>query len=358
MEEIAKLFIELLKAHNRVSLPGMGAFVTAPQPAAIGKNKIAPPTKNVTFSKSETWNDGLLEQRCAERYSVSVEEAQKRLRQLITDICFELDANGKLTLPGLGVLKQSPSRDISFVMDKNLNLKGDSYGLPELAVAPEAAKVEAAVPPVGKKEAATSAAKVHGWEGQPEKRTGWASLGKNNISLLILLGIIVVAISAMAMFMALNRSKSVQDFTLQAEAEAPQEEAYPELPPQDDEEEEQQQEEEEEEYPDEAPPAKRVATPAPVRASQPKPAAPRASAPRQARCKYCIIVANFNTHEGARLKAERYKEKGYSAEVVADPEKGRYRVSLNSYPTHEAAKRHLNEGLQFAKDAWVLEVCK
>ncbi|MDR0711744.1 MAG: SPOR domain-containing protein [Prevotellaceae bacterium] len=326
MEEIAELFIELLKKHNRVSLPSMGAFVASPQAAVIEKGKIIPPSKKVTFVKSEIWNDGLLENLYAERYGRTIEEAREELHRIISDIRFELDANGKITLPGLGTLKQTASREINFGLVKNLNLQKDSYGLEEVSIAPKT----------------------------PYKTTKEAKdAGKaNNIPLLILLCIMLAAIAALALFFTLNRIRSddnidalIVNDELQAAyfADDSLKQNDAELSP------------EETAQPD---PAKVAAQhPLLLQKSAQPPAAAKPQQPATPRCEFCTVVASFNTREGARIKAQRYRAMGYKSRVV-DGENNRYRVMLGCYPTLDAAKKGLSETTKFVKDAWVLEVCK
>jgi hypothetical protein len=324
MEEIAKLFIELLKTHNRASLPGLGAFVASPQPAVIDKGKIIPPTKKVAFIKSETWNDGLLEQLYAKRYGVDVEVARERLHHAIAAIRFELDATGKVTLPGLGTLRQTASRDVSFGLAKNLNLQKDSYGLGEVKIASKAPETP---------ERTRNGRKVS---------IGKVSIGKiSNVSLFIFFCILLAIIATLTLYLVLSRVHSKDDIEALIKADEPQ----PALL--------------------DAPPEQAVRnaylnaseTPAMLEASASAPAAAVLPLqPAAPRCEFCTVVASFNTREGARLKAQSYIDMGYKARVV-DGDNSRFRVMLGCYPTLDAAKRGLSEALKFADDAWVLEVC-
>ncbi|MDR3188507.1 MAG: SPOR domain-containing protein [Prevotellaceae bacterium] len=329
MEEIAELLIELLKKHNRVSLPSMGAFVASPQPAVIEKNRIIPPSKKVVFQKSEVWNDGLLEHLYAERYGLSVEDAREKLYRIIADIRFELDATGKVTLSGLGTLKQTPSRDVSFGLAKKLNLQEDSFGLDEVSIASKA-------------------------EGGGAKKAG--ATGKtNNVPLFVLFCVMLATISALTLFFFLNRIRSKDNIeALITEQDEPQTDFPTDLPKQ--------------KTLDLGSRTVSQLAPeeTPVEVHPQQPAQPKVNAraleekPRQkatTRCEFCTVVASFNTREGARVKAQRYKNMGYNARVI-DGENNRYRVALGCYPTHEAAKQGLVEAAKFVNDAWILEVCR
>ncbi|MDR1022074.1 MAG: SPOR domain-containing protein [Prevotellaceae bacterium] len=330
MEEIAKLLVELLRTHNRVSLPGMGAFVASPQAAIIDKGRIMPPTKKVAFVKAETWNDGLLEQLYAKRHGISAEEAEARLHRIIADIRLELDSGGKATLPGLGTLRQTAARDVSFGLAKNLNLQRDSYGLDEVKIDSDKAPKK------------TKRKKI-----APASR-------KNNISLLVLLFIVLAAIAALALFLLLSRARdkdSIESLILTQNNPQPTlSDASPAQAA-------------DENYPDEAeqPALPEAEQPALPEADRPTPAAeqqlqqPQQQAPP--RCEFCTVVASFNTLEGARIKAQRYKDMGYKSRVV-NGGNSRYRVMLGCYSTLDAAKKGLSETFKFVKDAWILEVCE
>lgn len=369
MEEIASLIVELLKKHSRVSLPGMGAFIASPQAAAIDTEKraIVPPSKKITFSKSETWNDGLLEQLYAERHRLDAEAARDKLRHLISDIRFELDSTGKVSLPGLGTLKQASARDINFGLNKNVNLQGDSFGLSDV-------KVDA----------------IENLPGETEKEKTMATKSKKNIPLLILLGAIALVIVGLLLFFALSGGRG-SDELIAPSAGPSTEEVVQELieeqlsesegvmPPEQRKEAEQQPAAKPQpSAPEKAQPAKPQAAPKPQPAKQqaaakPQPAKPQAAKPQAAKqpaakaepakapatpkCKYCIVAASFGTLDAAKQKAGELKGQGYKAEVV-DSGNSRYRVALGCYPTRDQAKQEQAKMQKSYKDAWTLEVCK
>lgn len=329
MEEISALIIELLKTHNRVSLPGVGAFVASPQAAIIDKEAktITPPSKRIIFSKNETWNDGFLEQAYAERRGVSLDEARDRLRHVITDIRFELDATGKMLLPGLGTLKQSQARDISFGLNKNLNLKGDSFGLSEVKIEPSAG--------------AFKLKKLKNIKPKSTSSTSSASVA-NNLPMLMLLGVMLVIISALVLYLFLSHGSSKSDDlftppTAPSEVEQPAAQPQPAVAT------------EPTEYIVHTPPPA-VKAPAPA---APKPQAAAASS----RCEYCVVATSLSTEEGAQHKSQQYRDMGYKSTVV-NSGNNRYRVTLGCYRTHDAARRELRKTQEFITDAWILEDCE
>jgi nucleoid DNA-binding protein len=356
MEEIAELFVELLRTHDRVSLPGMGAFVAVTQPASMLAGRIAPPSKKVAFLRSETWNDGLLEQLYAARHRLSAEEAREQLRSIITDIRYGLDANGKFALPGFGTLKQTASRDLTFSLNKNVNLQDDSYGLDEIPIASTTPETRTKPKKNTKAKAIadndfnipTGDEAADGGDNDSERPEG-----RNSASLL-LFGMMLVAIVAVVVVIWLrsggpengveamiNSSANVE----QKPAPASKKPASAPAPPAADEPAADEPEEEYIVYEPKTPPAPATT----------KPAAAKTKGGKE--CEFCTVVASFPQMEQARLSVKRYEAQGY-APVIKDNGKGYFRVALGCYSSYDVAKKQLNDIAATIRDAWILEDCK
>jgi nucleoid DNA-binding protein len=135
---IGDLLAQLLRIHNRVSLPGLGAFVTEYKPAAIIKNGkgLLPPTKTVVFRTSELWNDGFLEREFAAKSSISEEEAKKQIAQFVREVDALLREGKRVEFPDFGTMRITADGDYSFKKDDDINLLPDAFGLLELDVKP------------------------------------------------------------------------------------------------------------------------------------------------------------------------------------------------------------------------------
>ena len=146
--ELGKHIADLLREHNRVSLPGIGAFVGNYQPARLNEDtfELAPPYKEITFSKDETWNDELLEKLVARVEEISDDEAKRMVAEAVAFIVAELNKNESCDLPGFGRLVKEAWR-ITFEIEEGLNLLTDAFGLetisvPIPAIQPEKKKAE------------------------------------------------------------------------------------------------------------------------------------------------------------------------------------------------------------------------
>ncbi|MGL5959462.1 MAG: SPOR domain-containing protein [Bacteroidales bacterium] len=351
MEEVAKLIIKLFKVYHRVSLPTIGVFSIEQRPAELDAHHkvITPPTQVVVFSK-DTHNDGLVEQLYADSKNISLDKARAELRQHIADIRFELDANSKVYLPGIGTLKQNPAREIEFFPSKH-NIEVEDSFLFEPVIELEESKVSA-------------------------QSKNWKQFVPKITTSSIAIFVIVAIITAIIVFLLLRRDKNSSQLL------------PPEMPPIDqsaaieniEEEEDEEDEislfndewgmEEEPTPPNEIIVHKPAATkPIPKPTPKPKeekpivreinkaPTTPKAQVPKTSVCEYCVIVASFNTLEGARLKSERYKKQGYEKALVI-PGKERYRVAMGCYTTKEAANAEARKFSETIQGVWVLESCR
>ncbi len=121
--------IELLRVHNRVSLGSMGSFIAEDTPATLTNNGhvLMPPGRRISFRESETWNDGLLEK----AYS-----SKEDLDALLAEVSKKLAREKSVTLDGFGKLRRTREGDVFFVVDKNVSVNPNGFGLVPLSLRP------------------------------------------------------------------------------------------------------------------------------------------------------------------------------------------------------------------------------
>jgi len=91
---------------------------------------------------------------------------------------------------------------------------------------------------------------------------------------------------------------------------------------------------------------------------KPQPAPPKPQpAPSASRCEFCIIATSLSTYESADFKAASYRKSGYKSKVISGSN-SRYHVTLGCYRTYDMAKQEQRKVQQDIKDAWIREVCK
>lgn len=130
---IASLCKELLINHNRVSLGSMGAFVAQELPATLTRDShiLMPPSRRISFRSTETWNDGLLEEAFQDKGGYI-----KELHESIAAFAKILAKDKSLTLDGFGTLRSTKEGSIFFVIDKDVTLHPNGFGLVPLSLSP------------------------------------------------------------------------------------------------------------------------------------------------------------------------------------------------------------------------------
>jgi len=162
------IFSRLLRAqllnHDRVSLPGLGSFIAEDQPSRIMDDGrlICPPTRTVTFSVKESWNDEILERAYAAELEgamleldddeshlgqqdgevrnpskLFIEQAKKDVAQFVSSVESQLQTTGSFHFPGLGVMNMvGKRREITFVKSADSDFAPQSFGLSPISVKP------------------------------------------------------------------------------------------------------------------------------------------------------------------------------------------------------------------------------
>ncbi len=141
--EISQHIKELLLTHDRVILPGLGAFKALYTPATVDKttNTMLPPSKKIVFDAETTKSSGLLEKHMAERENISAEDARSQIDEFVKTVKSKLKAGKKVKFPELGTFKVIKDNQLAFTYEPAGNLLLDAYGLTKVSlpenVAPE-----------------------------------------------------------------------------------------------------------------------------------------------------------------------------------------------------------------------------
>ncbi|MDR3236788.1 MAG: hypothetical protein LBT48_08730 [Prevotellaceae bacterium] len=137
MSIVSELLCRLLQTHNRVSLSGLGAFLVSRVPADFvkGGKMMLPPSKRITFSTSETWNDGLLEDAVAQAEGYTPEGAQRHMADFLQNLNRQLTSGQRVEFPGLGTLRITADGELAFTPFDTIE-NPDTFGLLELEMPP------------------------------------------------------------------------------------------------------------------------------------------------------------------------------------------------------------------------------
>lgn len=116
MQNISLHIEYLLRTHDCVILPGIGAFLRTHRGATVGQEdgSVSAPATQVCFNSSIVASDGLLCHSVARRNRVSFEEAAVMVSDAAESCRNALSRDGELAMGRLGLLKMDDEKRISF----------------------------------------------------------------------------------------------------------------------------------------------------------------------------------------------------------------------------------------------------
>lgn len=172
IESFTSCLEEFIMEHDRLLVPGLGAFTAGLQAATISDNgfTINPPYRKLEFIYGEDLGIGENEQYdylYSIKEKMDLEKVREELAEIISEIKREVEANSLVELPGLGKLRSLGDGHLFFVMDKDaqiypegfalssVSLKNRVSGIPEVVAIPKPVEQPAAVAE-GHNEAETS----------------------------------------------------------------------------------------------------------------------------------------------------------------------------------------------------------
>ena len=217
IESFTSCLEEFIMEHDRLLVPGLGAFTAGLQVATISDNgfTINPPYRKLEFIYGEDLGIGENEQYdylYSIKEKMDLEKVREELAEIISEIKQEVEANSLVELPGLGKLRSLGDGHLFFVMDKDaqiypegfalssVSLKNRVSGIPEVVAAVaerhnEAETSETAETTVTAEEAVSKEQKVA--DGLARKKK------KMPVGVKVILWLLGIALLLLAGFMAL-----------------------------------------------------------------------------------------------------------------------------------------------------------
>lgn len=217
IESFTSCLEEFIMEHDRLLVPGLGAFTAGLQAATISDNgfTINPPYRKLEFIYGEDLGIGENEQYdylYSIKEKMDLEKVREELAEIISEIKREVEVNSLVELPGLGKLRSLGDGHLFFVMDKDaqiypegfalssVSLKNRVSGIPEVAAAfaerhNEAETSETTKTPVTAEEAVSKEQKVA--DGLARKKK------KMPVVVKVILWLLGIALLLLAGFMAL-----------------------------------------------------------------------------------------------------------------------------------------------------------
>lgn len=104
----------LLRRHDCVIVPGLGAFVATDEPAAVSEEFMTPPRRVVSFNSALTHDDGLLANSLSRRMKISFEQARERVHAESELLHRRLKAEGAVNIARVGSLQRHSGGRLEF----------------------------------------------------------------------------------------------------------------------------------------------------------------------------------------------------------------------------------------------------
>lgn len=140
-DSISQHIATLLRRHDCVIVPRLGAFVATWESAEPTATVMNPPMRRVSFNPAMAHDDGLLASSVSRRMKISFEHARERVAAESALIQRRLNAEGCVGLPYVGELQRASDGRLEFIPGRAWSL-----GLPAVAAAKAAPAFEVVRP--------------------------------------------------------------------------------------------------------------------------------------------------------------------------------------------------------------------
>lgn len=139
IESFTSCLEEFIMEHDRLLVPGLGAFTAGLQAATISDNgfTINPPYRKLDFIYGEDLGIGENEQYdylYSIKEKMDLEKVREELAEIISEIKREVEANSLVELPGLGKLRSLGDGHLFFVMDKDAQIYPEGFALSSVSL--------------------------------------------------------------------------------------------------------------------------------------------------------------------------------------------------------------------------------
>lgn len=127
---LSKMVKELILDNDKVSLPGLGAFVAEVVPATFSDKgyTVNPPYRRLSF-RSNLEQDTLLAELYARANGVAEDIAGRIVTEFVSELAEVLKVKKTVVFPGLGRLRATKENNVFFVADEDLDIYPEGFGL-------------------------------------------------------------------------------------------------------------------------------------------------------------------------------------------------------------------------------------
>jgi hypothetical protein len=129
--DITPFIRELLFGHDCVIVPGFGGFIGNFAPAQIDKNSgiFYPPSRQISFNRNLSHNDGLLIGKISESLKVNYADARELTGEYVYNVRRKIERGDKVIFDRIGSFFHDHEGNLQFEPDRSANYYPGSYGL-------------------------------------------------------------------------------------------------------------------------------------------------------------------------------------------------------------------------------------
>ncbi len=136
--KIAKYISELLFEHEKVIIPGLGAFFSEASSAQINQKdkSISPPQKKIRFNPALRIDDNLLTNHISSVENIPLKEAKTAIEDFVKTCIDETNQGKKIKLIDIGVLYKDSNEKMAFIPESNKNYDLNTFGMSDVNTPP------------------------------------------------------------------------------------------------------------------------------------------------------------------------------------------------------------------------------
>ena len=138
MNRICNAISQLLYEHDKVIVPGLGAFLRRDEGAQVNivTNTFVKPSSVLVFDAQQREDNDLIASFLTTNEGMAEEEARQLLAQFVSDCFADLKTGKEVHLTGVGTLTMGNQQQWIFQSDPDIDYNTDAFGLSDFSVTP------------------------------------------------------------------------------------------------------------------------------------------------------------------------------------------------------------------------------
>ena len=138
MNRICNAISQLLYEHDKVIVPGLGAFLRRDEGAQVNivTNTFVKPSSVLVFDAQQREDNDLIASFLTTNEGMAEEEARQLLAQFVSDCFADLKTGKEVHLTGVGTLTRGNQQQWIFQSDPDIDYNTDAFGLSDFSVTP------------------------------------------------------------------------------------------------------------------------------------------------------------------------------------------------------------------------------